>query len=146
MTGLQAQQLTKGKWADLEKRFEHSEQLLVVNFWATWCRPCVAEMPHFEAVADEYADQGVDLLFVSADDPDYFDEQLPAFLERKAIQHPVFLMDDTNPNNWVGEVDADWQGDLPATLLIDADGQPVAFRNGSMSEAELRAFIDTHLQ
>ncbi len=142
---LQAQQLDKGDWPQLAEAFEANDKLLIVNFWATWCRPCVAEMPHFEHVADELADENVDLVFVSADDPEIYDTRLPAFLKKKAIKHRVWLMDDTNPNNWVPKVDAGWQGDLPATLLVAPGGEFLAFHNGSLSEQELRDFVKPYL-
>ncbi|WP_143959906.1 TlpA family protein disulfide reductase [Litoribacter populi] len=114
-----------------------SDGIRVYNFWATWCAPCIKEMPHFQKVSKA---EGVELMFVSLDDgrkPD----RVESFMEKRKISSPVVLLDDIDYNRWIGKVSDDWSGAIPATLFIDAEGKR-HFHEGEMSEQELKDFIN----
>ncbi|MBS9523910.1 TlpA family protein disulfide reductase [Litoribacter ruber] len=114
-----------------------SDGIRVYNFWATWCAPCIKEMPHFQTVSRS---EGVELMFVSLDDgrkPD----RVENFMEKRNITSPVVLLDDIDYNRWIGKVSDDWSGAIPATLFIDANGKR-HFHEGEMSEQELKDFIN----
>ena len=95
----------------------HPSETLVVNFWATWCAPCIKELPAFEKLGDTYADQDVKILLVSLDFPEQMDH-LKAFVAKKELQSEVVFLDDGDANRWIPKVDKNWSGALPATLII----------------------------
>lgn len=88
----------------------------VVNFWATWCAPCVKELPYFEQLNSE--NKNVKVLLVSLDFKAQFESKLLPFLERKSIKSEVVLLTDKDYNTWLPKVDKDWSGSIPATLII----------------------------
>jgi len=115
-----------------------SSQLRIYNFWATWCAPCIKEMPHFEKV--DAAEKETSLYFISLDDGRKT-ERVTNFIEKRKIQSPVYLLDDVDYNKWIDKVHADWSGAIPATLFVDAKGNK-HFHEGEMSEEELKAIIN----
>jgi thiol-disulfide isomerase/thioredoxin len=124
--------------------FEEFEEMMespadgikVYNFWATWCAPCIKEMPHFQTVSKA---EGVELMFVSLDDSRKV-ERVESFMEKRNITSPVVLLDDIDYNSWISKVSEDWSGAIPATLFVDSEGKR-HFHEGEMSEEELKAFI-----
>lgn len=114
-----------------------SEKIRIYNFWATWCAPCVKEMPAFEKVSSE--DDSVELLFISLDDGRR-PERVAAFIERRSIKSPVFLLNDIDFNSWKNKVSEKWSGAIPATLFITPDGERI-FHEGDLDESELRKLI-----
>lgn len=96
---------------------QHNDTLYVLNFWATWCRPCVAELPSFEKINEEYADKNVKVVLVSLDFVENLDSRVLPFLEKRNIQSSVILLDEANPNSWIDKVSSDWSGAIPATLI-----------------------------
>lgn len=96
---------------------KNDDKVYVVNFWATWCAPCVKELPYFEKIGEEYKDKNVEVLLVSLDFPNQVDKKLIPFINQKQLQSEVVLLDDTNENVWINAIDESWSGALPATLI-----------------------------
>jgi thiol-disulfide isomerase/thioredoxin len=125
-------------FAEFEQLVEKpSDKIRVYNFWATWCAPCVKEMPVFEKVSAE--DSEVLLIFISMDDGRR-PERVSAFMERKGIKSEVYLLDDVDYNSWITKVSEKWSGAIPATLFVTPDGKRL-FHEGEMDEQELKAII-----
>ena len=97
---------------------EQKEEVLVVNFWATWCKPCVEEMPYFEEVHDSLGGDDLKVILVSLDFPGKLESQLIPFVKDKGIEPQVVLLDDPHENDWIPKVDPTWSGAIPATLFI----------------------------
>ncbi|MCL6260072.1 TlpA family protein disulfide reductase [Aquiflexum sp. TKW24L] len=114
-----------------------SEKLRIFNFWATWCAPCIKEMPYFESVKSQ--DPDLELFFISMDDGRN-PERVTNFISKRKIKAPVYLLDEVNFNKWIGKVDRDWSGAIPATLFIKPDGSR-SFHEGEVSEEELKQLI-----
>lgn len=93
----------------------------VVNFWATWCIPCVKELPAFERLNNEYSGRKVKVLLVSLDFPTQVGSRLIPFIEENKIESEVILLDDPNSNVWIGKVDTEWTGSIPATVIFNRD-------------------------
>lgn len=91
----------------------------VVNFFATWCIPCVRELPYFLELEKEYADKGMEFIIVSLDFPRHMDSRLLPFLERNKVNSRVYLLDDTRQNYWIPKVYEDWSGAIPATIVCN---------------------------
>ncbi|NLO70620.1 MAG: redoxin domain-containing protein [Porphyromonadaceae bacterium] len=91
----------------------------VVNFWATWCAPCIAEIPYFEEVGEKYKDKKLKILMVSLDFPSHIKSRLIPFMKKENMKNEVVLLDDPNSNRWIPLVDKDWSGAIPATLIYN---------------------------
>ncbi len=89
----------------------------VINFWATWCSPCVKEIGYFEKLHQQYRNQKLKVILVSLDFPNQLDRRVIPFLEEKGISAEVKLMTDTDYNAWIDRVDPSWSGAIPATLI-----------------------------
>ena len=89
----------------------------IVNFWATWCKPCVAELPYFELINSRYPDKKVEVILVSLDLPQQVETKLIPFIKRQDIRSKVILLDDPNANSWIPQVDSNWSGAIPATII-----------------------------
>lgn len=117
------------------------DKLYVINFWATWCPPCVKEMPHFNKVAWEYDQDKVKFLFISLDFPSQIETHLIPFLQKNEIYLDVALMLDLDYNAWINKVDPSWQGNIPATLFFNNKHKKRYFHPGEMDDVELRKTI-----
>lgn len=140
------QQLKEIRIPDLEKILSSKEdKLLVINFWATWCPPCVKELPHFQKVAKEFNNDKVTFLLISLDFPSQIDSHLRPFLKKNNIALDVALMMDTDANEWIDKVDPSWQGNIPVTLMLNNANQTRKFHSGDLDETELRNMINSLL-
>ena len=100
---------------------KQNDTLYVVNFWATWCAPCIQEIPYFEQIGQKYASQKVKVLMVSTDFPNQLQTRLLPFVEKQQMKNEVILLDDPRANRWIPQVDKDWTGAIPATLIYKKD-------------------------
>ncbi|MBN2632555.1 MAG: TlpA family protein disulfide reductase [Bacteroidales bacterium] len=123
----------------------NDDRLYVVNFWATWCAPCVKELPYFEKVAPEYKPEDVRFILVSLDFPQQIDRQLLPFLRKNRITLEVKAMTDLDYDAWIRKVDRDWQGNIPATLLFNNKANKRLFIPREVDEKDLREAIDKFL-
>lgn len=120
---------------------EHPDTLLIVNFWATWCKPCVAELPYFEKIQQEYAHQKVKVILMSLDYPDVLKSRVNPFIQKKKIKSEVWLMHESNPNDWIDSVDSGWSGAIPATLIVKPNGVYAGFYEAPLDYLELKTII-----
>ena len=112
---------------------EEQDQIYVINFWATWCKPCIQELPYFETAQNKHKD--VRVILVSLDFPNKLQNQLIPFVKKNSIQSQVILLDDPHENEWIPKVDSTWSGDIPATLMVK--GSKRKFYEKSFNEKEL---------
>ncbi|MFT5751581.1 MAG: thiol-disulfide isomerase/thioredoxin [Flavobacteriales bacterium] len=108
----------------------------VINFWATWCKPCIKELPYFEQLGAKYQQEDVEVLLVSLDFPDQLETGLKAFVDKKNIQSRVVLLDDPNANDWIPKVDQSWSGAIPATIIYKNDERSFYERSFTYKELE----------
>ena len=115
----------------------------VVNFWATWCRPCIKELPAFEKLTSDYKGIKLKVLLVSLDFPDKIDSQVVPFLEKNDIQSQVLLLDDGDANSWIPKVSEKWSGAIPATLIYNKNTRLFYERSFTFEElqSEINKFI-----
>ena len=103
---------------DLLKRIHNtSDTIYVVNFWATWCKPCVAELPEFEKIHKEFENRKMKVLLVSMDFVEERDKKLKDFLAKNKYTCEVVLLDEINGNDFVNKISESWSGAIPATLF-----------------------------
>lgn len=119
--------------------FLHQEDdfTYVINFWATWCRPCVAELPYFEQLRENYLSQNVHVLLVSIDFSKAVETSLIPFLKKEKLKSEVVLLDDPDANSWIPKVDENWSGAIPATIIYNKDKR--AFFEKSFTYEELES-------
>lgn len=110
---------------------QNDAQVTVVNMWATWCVPCIEEFPHFMKFGEEFADQGVEVVFVSTDVPSEKDAARDFLVEQGVTGLSFLKAGKTTP--FVNTFHEAWTGAVPATFLYNADGQLLEFWEGKMS-------------
>jgi thiol-disulfide isomerase/thioredoxin len=116
-----------------------NDTIYVVNFWATWCAPCVRELPYFELLNENYKDRNVEVVLVSLDNPDHLESRVLPFLERLDINSKVILLDDPRSNRWIPLVSDEWTGAIPATVIYSRGFN--AFYEREFNYAELEEII-----
>lgn len=126
-------------FSELQERLGNTgDELLVCNFWATWCKPCIEEMPYFEELQKKYADKKVKVLFVSLDRPSTRTSRVQKFVNDRGIEAEVVLLDEPNltQDDWIPLIDKDWEGDIPATLYVNTSKELKKFYTGSYENYE----------
>jgi len=114
---------------------KNGDKTYVVNFWATWCKPCVAELPSFEKINKDYKNKNVEVLLVSMDFANQIEGQLLPFIKENKITSEVVVLDDPDQNKWINDIDKSWSGAIPATIIYNKNKR--AFYEQSFSEEEL---------
>lgn len=116
-----------------------NDTLYIVNFWATWCGPCVAELPYFEQAAKENTSKKVKIILINLDFPSE-NSKVNAFVAKKKLQNDVYLLNAGDPNKWIDKIDTSWDGAIPATVFYKA-GKKVFFHEGDLTQVQLNAEI-----
>jgi len=119
---------------------QKSDTLLILNFWATWCKPCIEEIPWFEQTAKDQYGQKVKLILVNLDFNSKVQSIAVPFIQKKKIESTVWHINDTDPNSWINQVDSTWSGAIPATVMYRMN-KKVFFKEGTVSEKTLREEI-----
>lgn len=115
--------------------------VVLVNFWATWCRPCLEEIPDLMALKAELAEDGFDLLAVSLDDPWALDDTIKPFLAKWFPAFSTYLSLESDMDTMVSTIDAAWNEVLPTSYVIGRDGNVAARIQGGSSKEEFAATI-----
>ncbi|NJX16428.1 TlpA family protein disulfide reductase [Tamlana crocina] len=131
-------------FAGFEKFLKKKDgKIHVINFWATWCAPCVKELPYFEKLYADYKDRSVEVLLVSLDFPHLYDKKLKPFIKKHQLQSKVVALDDPDMNSWIPKISEAWSGSIPATLIYKNDTRE--FYEQSFDYDELKAKINPFL-
>ena len=113
------------------------DTVYVVNFWATWCAPCIAELPYFEKLQATYKNQPLKVLLVSLDAKSKLDKVVVPFVKRNKYKNEVFLLNETNEQIYIDRISKEWSGALPATLVINKKKNLRKFYEKEFTYAEL---------
>ncbi len=117
-----------------------TDHIKVINFWATWCAPCIKELPLFEKLGRERPD--VKVILVSMDlDLDPNPEKVHKFVARKKLQSKVLILEEKDPNSFINQIDKSWSGALPATIIINGKTGLRKFIGKELHEGELEKLI-----
>lgn len=137
-----AQKVEVINFEDLQEKISYAEApLTVFNFWATWCGPCVKELPYFQSIDREY-DQ-VKVYLVSVD----FKNQMPRleqFVSDKGLTSTVLFLDEKDPDLYMQFVSKSWSGAIPATLFVTDLGKKM-FHETSFEKQELEKLVKQYL-
>ncbi|WP_026705902.1 TlpA family protein disulfide reductase [Flavobacterium soli] len=115
---------------------QDNDTTYVVNFWATWCMPCIEELPYFEKLNAEYKDQKVKVILVSLDMSKQVESRLIPFMQKKKLQSKVLLLNDPDANAWIERVDQSWSGAIPATVIYKKQNRKFYERSFTYEELE----------
>jgi|TARA_R100000479_G_scaffold34767_1_gene15137 thiol-disulfide isomerase/thioredoxin len=118
---------------------KNNDTTYVVNFWATWCKPCVKELPYFERINKEYADKKVKVILASLDFPNKVQSQVVPFIKKNKLHSEIVLLDDADANSWIPKVSEEWSGAIPATVIYKNDSR--TFYEKSFTYEELKTEI-----
>ena len=122
---------------------QENDTTYVINFWATWCKPCVEELPFFEMINEKYADEKLKVILVSLDFPDQLESRIIPFIKTRNIRSKVIFLDDGNANEWIPKVNTEWSGAIPATIIYNKKQRD--FREGAFTYAELEEKVSLFL-
>lgn len=131
------------KLPDLEKRINNtSDTTYIVNFWATWCVPCVKELPDFDSITTNYNNKKVKVLLVSLNFKEEVETKLIPFIANKKIKSEIVLLDETNTNYVIPKISNEWTGAIPATLIKNNQKQTTLFFEKKLNYNFLKSEID----
>ena len=135
------------KPADFKKLKDDSQgKVLLINFWATWCAPCVAEFPEFVAIDKNYRAKGVRMVSISTDEKSDIESAVLPFLKKQQAEFESFLSDADDPQMLIDVVDKNWSGALPATFAFDKQGKLIFTKYGIIDREELLKILDGALK
>lgn len=105
---------------DLDKRIAQGQDTTyVINFWATWCSPCVAELPNFEKLRMATLKRPVKVLLISLDFKSKLQKEVIPFVQKNNINAEVFLLNEPDQQQYIERIDKKWSGAIPATLFVN---------------------------
>src|SRR5215213_7498414 len=114
-----AQSIPKWKLDDLNSAIKNADKPTIFNFWATFCKPCVAEIPYFQQLVKKYDSLGVQLVLVSLDLSEMYPQKIRNFAAKYKFTAPIKFLDETNADLFCPAVDESWSGAIPASLFIN---------------------------
>lgn len=116
----------------------------VINFWATWCAPCVKELPYFEDLYASYKHKNVEVILVSLDFPHQYESKLKPFIKEHDLKCKVVVLDDVDSNSWIPRVNKDWSGSIPATIIYNKNKRQFYEQSFTYNELEeaLKKFLN----
>lgn len=134
-TKLEANAIPKVDFSEIEKILSIKDDTLrVINFWATWCKPCVEELPILEQLSKENQDEAFSMYYISLDFPNQIETKLIPFLKENPLHGEVIVLDDPDANTWIDKVDSNWSGAIPATIINK--GENHNFHEGKLNSYE----------
>lgn len=129
----------------MERVAAGNDTLYILNFWATWCVPCVKEMPEFNRLHQLYKDRPVKILLVSLDFKEAVPHKLIGFIKKRKILPEVVWLDETDANSFIPKIEESWEGSIPATLLLYSRQAYRKFFEGMVTAEQLRMLTDRQL-
>ena len=117
---LYAQEIKPISLNTLKQRFEKGKDTIyVINFWATWCAPCIQEMPYFENLQQNYKSQPLKVIFLSMDFKSQLESRVKPLIKKMSIRNESFLAEKKNDQEFIEQVSKDWEGAIPGTLFVN---------------------------
>lgn len=132
------------KFPELEETILNSQsEYLIVNFWATWCAPCVKELPQFDQLLTK--NKNLKIVLVSFDFVEQLEKKVIPFVEKRQIKSEVVLLDETDYNAFIDKIDPSWSGAIPATLMVNNRTGKRVFYEKEFKAGELEVAFNTFM-
>ena len=116
---VKAQQVKSVKITDLENTIKESKTPLIVNFWATFCVPCLQEIPYFQEITGQYKAKDVSIVFVSLDMKEAYPVKVNEMAKKLNLVYPVVWLNETNADYFCPQIDTTWSGGMPSSLFVN---------------------------
>ena len=117
--GTRSQEIKKIKIEELVNYIRDCDHPLIVNFWATYCDPCVKEIPYLQSEVAKYKDQKLELLLVSLDPHKFFPTKIEQFVKDHHLVDSVYWLDEKNADYFCPKIDKQWTGGIPSSLFVN---------------------------
>ena len=140
-TLVNAQEIKKVKADAVVKMINESTEPLIINFWATWCRPCINELNYFEKVVDKFNDKNVELILISVDYPEDY-ERVVSFVKAKGYKVKAYWLDEQETTVIQTKIDKGFEGVIPASLFVNKATNYHKFHSGQLTENGLKKEIE----
>jgi thiol-disulfide isomerase/thioredoxin len=145
-TSAAAQQVRVVKLPALQQLLTRpSDTTYIINFWATWCKPCIEELPNFEQVRARHAREKVKVVLVSMDFPSKLDSKVKPFVKQQKLASAVWLLNESDPNVFIDKIEPSWSGALPFTLLVNTRRKQRKAIERPLTRAELETELKAFL-
>src|SRR6187402_222926 len=141
-----SQEVKKISITELEAYIRKSDKPLVVNFWATFCVPCVKEIPYFQSIIKEKYQGKIELLLVSLDLPSSYPAKINSFAKEKKFYSPMAWLNETNADIFCPKIDSAWSGAIPASLFINNNSNYRKFYEKDLSPEQLKQVLEQLVQ
>jgi thiol-disulfide isomerase/thioredoxin len=114
-----------------------NDSIYIFNFWATWCKPCIAELPDFNRIQETYNSKKVKVYLINIDLEKEIDQTIFTFIQKRNLFSAEFMiLDDPDANRWIDSIHKEWSGGIPATLIINRNKRQFYERSFTFTELE----------
>lgn len=136
-----SQEVKTVKIEELKKVYTKSnDTTYVVNFFASWCGPCMMEIPILNKFQEEHKNSKIQLIYVSVDNPSST-KKLQKVVIKMKMQPPIYLLNESSDFSWLPNIDKRWQGSIPATMIINGNKNVKAFFETPMEKGQLEFYL-----
>jgi thiol-disulfide isomerase/thioredoxin len=136
------QQIRTVRWVEVQQILENSsDTTYVLNFWATWCKPCIEELPAFENLRSNVSDKKVKIIMVSMDFVKDINNRLGPFVQKHKITNQIWLLNEPDYDAWIDKISPDWSGAIPVTLILNNKKQKKQFYQKSLTYKDLAQYV-----
>ena len=140
------QQVKKVKINEIEEIIIKSDHPVVISFWATWCLPCIHEIPYLQSTIAKYQDKNVELVFVSLDFRESYPKAIEAFVKKNGYEASFYWLNETNADQFCPKIDPKWDGSIPATLFLNNKTNYRKFYDRQLTPLQVEAELKTQLK
>lgn len=139
---MEAQDIRRVKIAELDQLIRQSEHPVIVNFWATWCKPCVEELPSLIREMKAHKEDSLQLILVSLDDQEAYNGKLKTFIRERNYEGLFLWLDETNADLFCPVIDSSWSGAIPATLLLNKKRNYRKFVEAKLADESIKQLLN----
>jgi thiol-disulfide isomerase/thioredoxin len=134
---MHAQNIKSIKIADVKKYIDTVTHPVIINFWASWCKPCINEIPWFEKAVATHKNAYVELVLISVDFKEDYPKVLQQFVNKNKYTSTIWWLNETDANYFCSVIDKSWTGTIPVTLMVNNATKYKQFYNQQIPEPQL---------